>query len=173
MFQLAESLCRIVSVDSDFIQTSLCEYFVQYVNQCFENHSVKQGSSLDDQLICVQIGTCNVAISREVPIAVVKLLANYSTKTETAVPSSSYESLLEIWLSPGSIPKVVDLETGAEQSFLNLEMKKAMLQSSEQRVVDAAIDDMSSTDAQEFVLLSQMSPETATKVIRKAECVSI
>ena len=51
-------------------------------------------------------------------------------------------------------------------------MRKEMLKSVEQRVVDAALEDLSEKDAQEFVLVSRMSRETAEKVIKKAENVS-
>ncbi|CAI2307746.1 unnamed protein product [Caenorhabditis sp. 36 PRJEB53466] len=163
---LARAVCDTLSVDCHPLHNSLCEYFNQYVDMCVENHQVQDAKSLNEMLCCFEFGPYRVAISREVPKAVIKLLSKYATN---GTNDTSFESLVELWLSPGSIPKIVDPETGLGTQFLSLPMRKEMLKSAEQRVVDAALDELSEKDAQEFVLVSQMSMETAEKVIRKAE----
>ncbi|CAL2029990.1 unnamed protein product [Caenorhabditis brenneri] len=171
---LARAICQTLSVDCPPLHSSLCEYFVQYVDMCTEVHKVKDPKSLDASLCCVDMGKFKVALSREVPVAVVKLLSKFDNgSTEKDKKHSPFESLVQFWLSPGAIPKLVDRTTGVSRQFLNLPMRKEMLKSGEQRVVDAALEDLSEKDAQEFVLVSQMSTETAEKVIRKAENMKI
>ncbi|KAF1769270.1 hypothetical protein GCK72_001086 [Caenorhabditis remanei] len=168
---LARAVCRALTIDCLPLHTSLCEYFLQYVDMCTEIHKVTDVKSLDASLCCVDFGNHKVALSREVPIAVIKLLAKYdNNKKKNNLP---FETLVQIWLTPGSIPKIVDRKTGVMRRLLSLQMRKEMLKSVEQRVVDAALEDLSEKDAQEFVLVSRMSRETAEKVIKKAENMSI
>ncbi|ULU09609.1 hypothetical protein L3Y34_014182 [Caenorhabditis briggsae] len=172
--RIARAICQILSTDCQQLHTSLCDYFVQYVDMCSEIHKIKESTPIDDSLCCLDIGTSRIALSREVPVAVVKLLSKFDTKNmEKGGKSTPFEMLVQFWLSPGRIPKMVDRQTGETRQFLNLPMRKEMLKSAEQRVVDAALEDLSETDAQEFVLVSQMSRETAEKVFRKAENMKI
>uniref|UniRef100_A0A1I7UM22 DUF3677 domain-containing protein n=1 Tax=Caenorhabditis tropicalis TaxID=1561998 RepID=A0A1I7UM22_9PELO len=168
--RLARAVCQILSIDCLPIHSSLCEYFIQYVDMCTEVHKVNDVTSIDESLCCVDFGKYKIALSREVPVAIVQLLSKFDNQnTEKGMKNSPFETLVQFWLSPGLIPKLIDPKTGTSRDFLNLQMRKEMLKSGEQRVVDAALEGLSEKDAQEFVLVSQMSTETAEKVIKKAE----
>uniref|UniRef100_A0A8R1DS12 Integrator complex subunit 1 INTS2-binding domain-containing protein n=1 Tax=Caenorhabditis japonica TaxID=281687 RepID=A0A8R1DS12_CAEJA len=168
---LARAICHSLPTDCYPLHASLCQYFLHYVNICTKQHQIQdvKKSLDDDALCCVEFGTHRVTLSREVPVAIIKLLSKYTTDSEDIGRDVAFEALVQLWLSPGAIPKLVDRTSGAARQFLSLPMRKEMIKSAEQRVVDAALDELSEKDAQEFVLVSQMSIETAEKVIRKAE----
>ncbi|CAI5438728.1 unnamed protein product [Caenorhabditis angaria] len=173
MHKIAKIICSTVLLDRFSLRNSLCDFFVNYIDSCIE--LCKFDGNLENVekngLKVIEIATTRILIDDETPNSIIRLLSKYSGEDKS--DSKPFENLLELWLSPGSVPKIINLKTGQPEKFLCLPMRKEMLKSADQRVVEAALDEMSESDAQSFVLVSQMSNETADKVLSKAENMNV
>ncbi|CAD6194720.1 unnamed protein product [Caenorhabditis auriculariae] len=181
MHDVAALVAKLVARDRFCLRNGICEFYVRYLDLADSNFSLTQPSealTLGKDFCAVQFGGKVVRIiklHRSVPSAVLKLLATFPPNPNGDVLSNHFDMLVELWLRKDAVPQIYGrtADSIGPTDVLKLPMRKLMLRSADSRVVEAALWNLKTEDAFEFAFNSQMSNQTASIVLEKAELMNV
>ncbi|CAB3407845.1 unnamed protein product [Caenorhabditis bovis] len=168
MHEVARVICGVAFSNRYALRNEICEFFVKYIDAVPD---IRQNGQSQSNRTTLEIASQRISVEKDVPEAVIHILATYPE--QEGADDQYVRSLMEVWLTPGSIPKRVDEQTGATEPILNMTMRKTMLTSTQKPVVDAALEGLTEKDASDFVLVSRMTINTAEAVLQRADNMNV